>query len=68
MPKGLIFSECNTKYLIKNAKQTLEWRRSKVLELASEGRSQAEISLEAEITDPLQGEDSYAANVTIKGR
>jgi hypothetical protein len=44
MLKGLIFSECNTKHLIKNAKQTLEWRRSKVLELSSEGRSQSEIS------------------------
>jgi hypothetical protein len=30
--------------LIRNAKQTLEWRRSKVLELSSEGRSQSEIS------------------------
>jgi Sigma-70, region 4 len=44
MLKGLIFSECNTKHLIRNAKQTLEWRRSKVLELSSEGRSQSEIS------------------------
>jgi len=44
MPKGLIFSECNTKYLIKNAKQTLTWRRSKVLELSSEGRSQSDIA------------------------
>ena len=30
--------------MIKNAKQTLEWRRSKVLELSSEGRSQLEIA------------------------
>lgn len=30
--------------MIKNAKQTLEWRRSKVLELSSEGRSQSEIA------------------------
>ncbi|MGC1132794.1 MAG: hypothetical protein WA941_08225 [Nitrososphaeraceae archaeon] len=30
--------------MIRNAKQTLEWRRSKVLELSSEGRSQSEIS------------------------
>jgi len=30
--------------LIKNAKQTLEWRRSKVLELSSEGRSQTDIA------------------------
>lgn len=30
--------------MIKNAKQTLEWRRSKVLELSSEGRSQSKIS------------------------
>ena len=30
--------------MIKNAKQTLEWRRSKVLELSSEGRSQSDIS------------------------
>ena len=30
--------------MIKNAKQTLEWRRSKVLELSSEGRSQSDIA------------------------
>jgi orotate phosphoribosyltransferase-like protein len=30
--------------LIKNAKQTLEWRRNKVLELSSEGRSQSAIA------------------------
>jgi sigma-70-like protein len=30
--------------LIQNAKQTLEWRRSKVLELSSEGRSQSDIA------------------------
>ena len=30
--------------MIKNVKQTLEWRRSKVLELSSEGRSQLEIA------------------------
>lgn len=29
--------------MIKHAKQTLEWRRSKVLELSSEGRDQSEI-------------------------
>jgi|SRR5918995_1859787 FixJ family two-component response regulator len=44
MLKGLIFSEWNIKHLIKNAKQSLEWRRSKVLELSSEGRSQSEIA------------------------
>jgi Sigma-70, region 4 len=44
MLKALIFSEWNTKHLIRNAKQTLQWRRSKVLELSSEGRSQADIS------------------------
>jgi hypothetical protein len=30
--------------LIRNAKQTLEWRRSKVLELSSEGRNQSDIA------------------------
>ena len=30
--------------MIKNAKQALEWRRSKVLELSSEGRSQSDIA------------------------
>ncbi|MGC1134105.1 MAG: hypothetical protein WA941_14870 [Nitrososphaeraceae archaeon] len=30
--------------MIRNAKQTVQWRRSKVLELSSEGRSQSEIS------------------------
>ena len=30
--------------MIKNAKQTLEWTRSKVLELSSEGRSQSDIA------------------------
>ena len=30
--------------MIKNAKHTLEWRRSKVLELSSEGRSQSDIA------------------------
>lgn len=41
---GLIFSELNSNHLIKNAKQTLEWTRSKVLELSSEGRSQSDIA------------------------
>ena len=44
MLKALILSEWNTEHLIKNAKQSLEWRRSKVLELSSEGRSQSDIS------------------------
>ena len=44
MLKALILSEWNSKHLIKNAKQSLEWRRSKVLELSSEGRSQSDIS------------------------
>ena len=30
--------------MIRNAKQTVKWRRSKVLELSSEGRSQSEIA------------------------
>ena len=30
--------------MIKNAKQTLKWRRNKVLELSSEGRSQSDIA------------------------
>jgi hypothetical protein len=30
--------------MIRNAKRTVEWRRSKVLELSSEGRSQLEIA------------------------
>lgn len=30
--------------MIKHAKQTLEWRRSKILELSSEGRNQSEIA------------------------
>jgi hypothetical protein len=30
--------------LIKNAKQTLEWRRSNVLELSNEGRSESDIA------------------------
>lgn len=30
--------------MIRNAKETLQWRRSKVLELSSEGRNQSEIS------------------------
>jgi transcriptional regulator len=30
--------------LIKNAKQTLEWRRSKVLDLSSEARNQSDIA------------------------
>ena len=30
--------------MIKNAKQTLEWRRSNVLELSNEGRSESDIA------------------------
>ena len=44
MLKELIISECNTTHLIKNAKQTLEWHRSNVLELSNEGRSETDIA------------------------
>ena len=44
MLKELIISECNTTHLIKNAKQTIEWRRNKILELSSEGRNRSDIA------------------------
>jgi len=44
MLKELIISECNTTHLIKNAKQTIEWRRNKILELSNKGRNQSDIN------------------------
>ena len=37
--------------MIRNAKQTVKWRRSKVLELSSEGRSQSEIARIMQVSD-----------------
>ncbi|MGC1134977.1 MAG: hypothetical protein WA941_19260 [Nitrososphaeraceae archaeon] len=44
MLKGVYSKQWNSESLIKNARETLQWRRSKVLELSSEGRTQSQIA------------------------
>jgi DNA-binding NarL/FixJ family response regulator len=57
MLKGVIFRVENTEGLFKNAKETLQWRRSKVLKLSSEGRSQSQIAKILQVSLDTVNED-----------
>jgi hypothetical protein len=54
--------------LIRNAKQPIEWRRSKVLELSSEGRSQSEISRILQVSTATINTDIQYLRQEAKGK